>query len=90
MFDCISPPAERFGQRKFRYIKVYHHMLTRPQYKRFRKSSSEPLDDRKRSFITSLLGVILNKLKWEEDADPEDMDEDDKAAFEELRKVRTI
>lgn len=57
------------------------------QYKRARKSSSEPLDDTRRSFLSSLLSVILQKLKWEEDADPEDMDEDDKADFEELRKV---
>lgn len=60
------------------------------QYKRFRKSSSEPLDDTKRSFLSSLLRVILNKLKWDEDADPEDMDEDDKAAFEELRRVSSF
>ncbi|OBZ72293.1 Exportin-T [Grifola frondosa] len=60
-------------------------------YKRVRKSSSEPLDGAKRSFLTSLLSVILEKLKWEEDSDPEDMDDDDKAAFEELRKdLRTF
>ncbi|TCD61869.1 pre-tRNA nuclear export protein [Steccherinum ochraceum] len=60
-------------------------------FKRIRKSSSEPLDEAKRSFLNTLLGVILQKLKWEEDADPEDMDEDDRAAFEELRKdLRTF
>ncbi|KAH9949908.1 ARM repeat-containing protein [Amylocystis lapponica] len=60
-------------------------------YKRMRKTSSEPLDDTKRSFLTSLLSVILDKLKWDEDSDPDDMDEDDKAAFEELRKdLRTF
>ncbi|CDO78180.1 hypothetical protein BN946_scf184797.g6 [Trametes cinnabarina] len=58
---------------------------------RQRKSSSEPLDPTKRSFLSSLLGVILEKLKWDEESDPEDMDEDDKAAFEELRKeLRTF
>ena len=57
------------------------------QYKRQRKSSSEPLDPAKRTFLSSLLTVILEKLKWDEESDPEDMDEDDKAAFEELRKV---
>ena len=46
------------------------------------------MDPAKRSFLSSLLTVILEKLKWDEEADPEDMDEDDKAAFEELRKVR--
>ncbi|KAL6302369.1 ARM repeat-containing protein [Sparassis latifolia] len=60
-------------------------------YKRIRKTSAEPLDDSKRSFITSLLAVILEKLKWDKDADPEDMDEDDKSAFEDLRKdLRTF
>ena len=37
--------------------------------------------------MTSLLRVILQKLKWEENSDPDDMDDDDKAAFEDLRKV---
>ncbi|KAH9903044.1 ARM repeat-containing protein [Cubamyces lactineus] len=60
-------------------------------YKRQRKSSSEPLDPAKRTFLSSLLTVILEKLKWDEESDPEDMDEDDKAAFEELRKeLRTF
>ena len=58
-----------------------------PQYKRQRKSSTEPLDASKRTFLSSLLSVILEKLKWDEESDPEEMDEDDKAAFEELRKV---
>lgn len=35
----------------------------------------------------SLLQVILEKFKWDKDDDPDDMDEDDKAAFEDLRKV---
>ncbi len=57
------------------------------QYKRQRKSSTDPLEPSKRSFLSSLLTVILEKLKWDEESDPEDMDEDDKAAFEGLRKV---
>lgn len=60
-------------------------------YKRARKSSPEPLDETKRTFLQSLLRVILQKLKWDEEVDPEDMDEDDKMAFEELRKdLRTF
>ncbi|KII89963.1 hypothetical protein PLICRDRAFT_40145 [Plicaturopsis crispa FD-325 SS-3] len=55
-------------------------------YKRIRKTSSDPIDGTKRTFLTSLLGVILEKMKWDEDADPEDMDEDDRAAFDTLRK----
>jgi exportin-T len=38
--------------------------------------------------LTQLLQVILQKLKWEESADPEDMDEDEKGEFEQLRKVK--
>ncbi|THH14212.1 hypothetical protein EW146_g6092 [Bondarzewia mesenterica] len=55
-------------------------------YKRSRKTSSEPIDTEKRSFLTSLLGVILTKMKWDEDTDMDDMDDEDKAAFEGLRK----
>ncbi|KAI0342761.1 ARM repeat-containing protein [Trametopsis cervina] len=55
-------------------------------YKRLRKTSTEPLDDTRRNFLAQLLNVILQKLKWEEESDPEDMDEDDKAEFEALRK----
>jgi exportin-T len=62
----------------------------RYQYKRSRKISTGPLDNTKRSFLTSLLSVILEKLKWEEADEPDDMDEDDKAAFEGLRKVLSI
>ncbi|KAH9986251.1 ARM repeat-containing protein [Russula vinacea] len=50
------------------------------------KLSSEPLDEQKRGFLASLQAVILKKMKWEEGADLEDIDEDDRAAFEVLRK----
>lgn len=30
---------------------------------------------------------MLDKMKWDEDADPDDIDEEDKTAFEGLRKV---
>ncbi|KAF9532610.1 KapM protein [Crepidotus variabilis] len=56
------------------------------QYKRARKSSAEPLDDTKRNFLTSLLQVILTKLKWDEDPDLDDADEDDITEFEKMRK----
>lgn len=58
------------------------------QHKKARKLTSDPLSDSTRSFLTSLLTVLLEKLRWEEDADPEDLDEDDKSAFDVLRKVR--
>ncbi|KAJ6505980.1 armadillo-type protein [Mycena vulgaris] len=59
-------------------------------YKRTRKMSSEPIDDNKRSFLTSLLQVILAKMKWDEETDLEDPDEDDNAEFEALRKELRI
>ncbi|KAI0049750.1 KapM protein [Auriscalpium vulgare] len=52
-------------------------------YKRGRKVST---DEEKRTFLVSLLSVILDKMKWVEDVDLEDIDDDDKAAFELLRK----
>ena len=61
--------------------------MTSIQYKRTRKMSSEPLEEAKRAFLASLLQVVLQKLKWDEESDPEDMDDDDKLAFEDLRKV---
>jgi exportin-T len=49
--------------------------------------STEPIDASKRSFLASLLEVILEKLKWDPETDPDEIDEDDKVAFEGLRKV---
>lgn len=49
--------------------------------------SSDPINDSRRSFLVSLLNVILQKMKWEGTDDPEDVDDDDKAAFDSLRKV---
>jgi exportin-T len=63
-------------------------LLIEVQYKKMRKSGSEPLDPDKRIFLSSLLAVILQKMKWDEDTDEESMDEDDQAAFEGLRKAR--
>ncbi|KAF9477931.1 ARM repeat-containing protein [Pholiota conissans] len=55
-------------------------------YKRSRKMSTEPLDETKRAFLSSLLEVILVKMKWDEDPDPDDADEDDIAEFDKMRK----
>ncbi|KAF8808727.1 ARM repeat-containing protein [Phlegmacium glaucopus] len=63
---------------------LLHLILT--SYKRNRKISSGPLDESKRSFLASLLEVILTKLKWAEEPDPDDADEDDIAEFEKIRK----
>lgn len=54
--------------------------------------SADPLDESKRSFLVSLLQVILTKMKWDEqpDLDDADADEDDIAEFEKMRKVSQI
>ena len=57
------------------------------QYKKSRKNSSDPLEPERLTFLASLLGVILQKMKWDESEDIDDMDDDDKGAFEFLRKV---
>jgi exportin-T len=49
--------------------------------------STDPIDDEKRSFLASLLQVLIDKLKWDPTDDPDDLDDDDKAAFDGLRKV---
>lgn len=57
------------------------------QHKRTRKVSSHPLDDATRSFLSQLLEVIMQKMRWNKDEDPTDLDEDDVVAFDGLRKV---
>jgi hypothetical protein len=49
--------------------------------------STDPIDDEKRSFLASLLQVLIDKLKWDPGDDPDELDDDDKAAFDGLRKV---
>lgn len=48
------------------------------------------MDESVRTFLASLLRVILEKLKWDEEADVEDSDEEDNAEFERLRKVSDV
>ncbi|KAI5998619.1 armadillo-type protein [Pisolithus albus] len=55
-------------------------------YKRNKKVTPGPLDEPTRSFLNSLLNVVLQKMRWDKDTDPADMDLDDVAAFELLRK----
>lgn len=55
-------------------------------YKRQRRASTDPLPEEKRAFLSSMVQVILSKLKWDEEAEPEDMDEDENTEFDALRK----
>ena len=64
-----------------------NHPLNDIQHKKARKTSADPISDATRAFLTSLLEVLLEKLRWDGDEDPADLDEDDKTAFEVLRKV---
>lgn len=58
------------------------------QYKRAKKNSPHThMTAEKRQFLSSLLEVTLQKMKWDPDVDEADPDEDDKAAFEIMRKV---
>lgn len=57
------------------------------QHKKSRKASADPIPDSTRVFLTSLLEVLLEKLRWDGDEDPADLDEDDRGLFEVLRKV---
>ncbi|KIY72334.1 ARM repeat-containing protein [Cylindrobasidium torrendii FP15055 ss-10] len=60
-------------------------------YKRQRKVSTESIEPEKRTFLASLLEVILAKMKWDPDTDYDDLDEEDAAEFEKLRKeLRTF
>ena len=64
-----------------------NHPLNYIQHKKARKTSAEPISDATRAFVSSLLEVLLEKLRWDGDEDPADLDDDDRAAFEVLRKV---
>ena len=49
--------------------------------------TTAPLDDSQRTFLASLLKVILTKMKWDQEPDPDDVDEDDIAEFDKMRKA---
>ena len=46
--------------------------------KKAKRSSQENLPEQTRSFLSSALTTILQKMKWDEEQDPGDMDDDDK------------
>lgn len=49
--------------------------------------STDMIDNDKRAFLASLLETIMAKMIWDEDTDFDDLDDDDREAFESLRKV---
>ncbi|KDQ14828.1 hypothetical protein BOTBODRAFT_32183 [Botryobasidium botryosum FD-172 SS1] len=56
-------------------------------HKRAKKNSPQMLvTEPKRAFLSSTLEIVLQKMKWDADDDPYDMDDDEKAAFETMRK----
>ncbi|XP_006459374.1 hypothetical protein AGABI2DRAFT_201553 [Agaricus bisporus var. bisporus H97] len=63
-------------------------------YKRERRAMGSPTDllsDDRLDFLIDLLKVILAKLRWEEDSDPDDSDDDDAVEFHKMRKdLRTF
>ncbi|KAH8118024.1 ARM repeat-containing protein [Phellopilus nigrolimitatus] len=54
--------------------------------KKMKRSSPQEITNETRDFISSTITALLQKMKWDEDSDLDDMDEDDKHAFESLRK----
>ncbi|EJD06563.1 ARM repeat-containing protein [Fomitiporia mediterranea MF3/22] len=54
--------------------------------KKVKRSSPHEITDDIRAFLASTLTTLLQKMKWDEDEDLDDMDADDKHAFEHLRK----
>lgn len=54
-------------------------------------SPTDLLSDDRLDFLIDLLKVILAKLRWEEDSDPDDSDDDDAVEFHKMRKdLRTF
>lgn len=57
------------------------------QLKKVKRNSPQDITEEIRAFLSSTITALLEKMKWDEDSDMEDMDEDDKHTFESFRKV---
>lgn len=44
----------------------------------------------KHEFLRNTLDILIEKLKWDDSDDPDDMDQDDVMVFENMRKVRGL
>lgn len=63
-------------------------LISRLQYKKAKKIGPQThLTEGKRQFLRSALEIVIAKLKWDKEADPDDMDVDDLTAFDNMRKV---
>ncbi|CAE6431846.1 unnamed protein product [Rhizoctonia solani] len=55
-------------------------------YKRAKKNSPQThLTSSKRTFLTQTLEILLQKMRWNPEDDPDELDDEDRAAFETLR-----
>ena len=58
------------------------------QLKKIKRASPQDINDQTHAFLSDTLSALLQKLKWDEDeTDLDELDEDDRGAFEQLRKV---
>lgn len=58
------------------------------QYKRAKKSGPHThMTAEKRQFLSTLLEVSLQKMRWDSETDIDDLDDDDRTAFEQMRKA---
>jgi exportin-T len=64
-------------------------VLIHLKYKKSKQVSPQThITPEKRQFLQTTLGILIDKLKWDEDEDPDEMDPDDLMMFDNMRKVR--
>ncbi|KAG8906804.1 pre-tRNA nuclear export protein [Tulasnella sp. 403] len=87
--------ADEYDDTSSTMFTFFHSILS--SYKKAKKASPQThLTEPKRQFLISTLNVIIQKLKWDSDTaedeeEFEEMDEDDKTAFEKMRQdLRTL
>lgn len=61
------------------------------QYKRAKQASPQThMTGDKRAFLETTLRILIDKLEWDEDDEPDDMDQDEQMVFENMRKVTLL
>ncbi|KAG8841291.1 pre-tRNA nuclear export protein, partial [Tulasnella sp. 330] len=87
---CIQFLADPFDDTSFTVFTFFSQLFS--HYKKARKAAPQThLTEQKRQFLTTALNVIVQKLKWDSEGLPdeddyEDMDDDDRGAFEKMRQ----